>query len=172
MPSDPLVHVVDANILIDLYVGRVLWEISRLPFAFVAPDLLVYDLQQPSGQMLIDYHLVSPVELSGERVQEVVRLRSVHPDLSVYDCSAFVLSKTLGVTLLSGDGGLRQLAEDQGIPVHGTLWVLDQMLEGQMINHKLASAALEIMGDGRNSRRLPVAECKSKLRLWKALSKY
>ena len=57
-------------------------------------------------------------------------LKSQHPSLSAYDCFTFVAAKHHeGSILLTGDSGLRRVAERSQMEVHGVLWVADE-LEG------------------------------------------
>ena len=50
----PAPCIVDANILIDLYVGGLLPEPFRLPFKLAAPDVIVGELDEPDGKTLVE----------------------------------------------------------------------------------------------------------------------
>ena len=63
----------------------------------------------------------------------------------------------LGASLLTGDRHLRAAAEQEGVPVHGTLWLLDEMVRLAVVSPRLAAQALERMLE-RGSR-LPLDEC-------------
>ena len=56
------------------------------------------------------------------------RLPTATPHLSIHDGFAFALAEGRpGCILLTDDGGLRRLAEENDIEVHGVLWVIDEI---------------------------------------------
>lgn len=166
MPTEPPTYVVDANILIDLHIGRVLWEVLGLPISLVAPDLVVGELHEPSGELLVSNELLASVELPPRQVQELDDLHNTYRGLSVSDCASLVLAKMLKVTLLSGDGELRRAATLEGLAVRGTLWLIDEMVEVEAVSHGLAMNALRLLEDRRNGRRLPRSEITKRQRSW------
>jgi len=103
-------------------------------------------------------------ELSGEQVEEVAFLREQYHALSANDLSAFVLAKSLRGTLLTGDRLLRRLAEQEKVPVHGTLWLLDQLVESSVISTGRAAEALKRMLSCRS--RFPKEECEKRFHQW------
>lgn len=160
------VYVFDTNVLIDLYIGGLLEVTLGLPARMVAPDVIIAELEEPSGETLIGYGLQS-VTLSGDQVQEIVALRSQYPRPSANDMAALVLARSLGAALLTGDLALRRAAEQEGVPMHGTLWVLDELLESEVIPPAQAVPALEEML--AQGRRLPRDECEARLRRWRGM---
>ncbi|HEY77354.1 MAG TPA: DUF3368 domain-containing protein [Thermoflexia bacterium] len=163
--DSPSLCVVDANILIDLHVGGVLREAFSLSIRLVAPDVVIGELEVPDGERLLEYGLESQM-LSGEQVQEVVRLRARYRAVSANDLSALVLARALQAPLLTGDRHLREAARQEGVAVHGTLWLLDEMVRCGVIVPPRAAEALERMLN-RGSR-LPWAECQRRTRRWKS----
>jgi len=165
MTGPPPQCVVDANILIDLHVGGLLTELFRLPLALVAPDVIIGELYEPDGEELKRRGLHSR-ELSGEQVLEVAGLAAQHRDVSSNDLFALVLARAMKATLLSGDRRLRRIARGEGMSVHGTLWVLDELVRWEVIDPSQAAAGLQQML-ARGSR-LPEVECRRRLRQWGA----
>ena len=100
--DSPSLCVVDANVLIDLHVGGVLREAFLLPLRLVAPDVVVAELEEPGGERLMEHGLQSET-LSGDQMQEVIRLRMRYRSVSANDLFALVLARTLKATLLTGD---------------------------------------------------------------------
>ena len=164
MVDSPPLCVVDANILIDLHIGGLLREFFRLPFRLAAPDVIIAELHDPNGEMLTEYGLQSET-LSGAQVQEVASLVARHRRVSANDLFALVLARTLKAMLLTGDRRLRQIAAQQGVVVHGTLWVLDEMVRLKVIAPPRAAQALEQMLAWGS--RLPQAECQRRLQQWR-----
>jgi len=103
-------------------------------------------------------------ELSGQQVEEVAFLRAQYRRLSASDLSAFVLAKSLNRALLTNEGPLRKLAQQEGLPVRGTLWLLDRMVEADVILPGRAAEALKRMLSCGS--RFPRAECKERFQRW------
>lgn len=155
--------IIDTNVLIDLHRGEILKQFFSLPHIFSAPDVIIDELEDPDGGVLMGYGLQRG-ELSGERVQEVLGLSGYHKNIALNDLFALVLAASTGVTLLTGDNRLRNLAVKHNVRVHGILWVLDEMVAQNRLKTVEARRALKkIMESGS---RLPMAECQIRFRQW------
>ncbi len=77
------------------------------------------------------------------------------------DLFALVLSREIEAILLTGDGSLREAAEREGVQVHGTIWLLDQMVEHEIIDKQERAASLKLMVE--SGSRLPWEEIKARL---------
>jgi predicted nucleic acid-binding protein len=155
--------IIDTNVLIDLHRGHALNALFALPYQFIAPDVIIEELREPDGRDLTHLGLKSG-ELSGERVLEVEQLSQHHANIAVNDLFALVLAASTGCPLLTGDSRLRKLADRHNVTVHGTLWILDEMVAQGTLKPVEASRALRAMLD--QSRRLPLAECQERIRIW------
>lgn len=164
MMSIPQPCVVDTNVLIDLYLSELLRELFHLPLDLLAPDVVVAELLQPDGKGVVA-HGLRQAELSGQLVEEVAFLRAQYRRLSASDLSAFVLANSLNGTLLTNEGPLRKLAQQETLPAHGTLWLLDWMVELDVIPPGRAAQALRRMLSCGS--RFPGVECKRRLKGWK-----
>ena len=163
MPDSPSVWVIDTCVLIDLHKGGVLRELFRFPHRLVVPDVIVDELREPDVEELLEAGLEA-VELSGAQVLEVLELRVRYPRPSLNDLFALVVARSLDALLLTGDKHLRQAAETMGVTVHGTLWVLDEMIWAQILPPQRAAEALRRML--AQGRRLPSAECARRIQAW------
>src|SRR3990167_2561599 len=119
------VLVSDTSVLIDLERGRLLEEMFRLPFEFSVPDLLyTSELTGPLGDQLVALGLrvevLTPAELSRATI-----VRRQNASLSTPDTFAFAIAESRKWTLLTGDGGLRELALAERIEMHGVLWLFE-----------------------------------------------
>ncbi|NPV81898.1 MAG: hypothetical protein HPY52_16830 [Firmicutes bacterium] len=65
-------------------------------------------------------------ELPGSQVLKVLELASKYRGPSRADLFALALAIALPGVLLISDKRLREAAENEGVPVHGTLWLLDE----------------------------------------------
>ncbi len=121
--------ILDTNVLIDLHTSGVLRKIFSLPYEFASPDLILEELEVPTRSDLSRMGL-QIIELSGEDVLYVEKLAGYHQGISVRDLFALVAAVSRSTILVTGDQRLRRLAETKhSLTVHGTLWLLDEMVQ-------------------------------------------
>jgi len=141
-------YVTDTNIWIDLHCGGLVsFVLEHFP-GLCATDIVLRELKRElSADHLIDGG-VREIELSGEQVSELYALASAHPRLSAQDASALVAARAGGDVLITGDGHLRKIAESLGVEVHGSLWILEHLVEAHELDPALALGALAAMLSG------------------------
>ena len=163
MTEHPLRYVVDTSVIIDLHVGQILTLFFKLPYNFVTADAILAELLEPEGQLLIEFGLQQE-ELSGTQILKVMQLTAIYRQPSVNDLFALVLSKELQIPLLTNDKNLRRAAIQEGVAIHGTLWILDEMVRLAVVSKQQAAHALIMMRE--RSSRLPQDECDKRLSEW------
>lgn len=161
--SLPTVLITDTNIWIDLQNGEILAEVFRLPYQFFTTDFAIDEFIQPGWATLQRLGLQTH-ELRPEEIFELGQLRQIYRQLSAFDLAALLLAKVLEACLVTGDRRLNELARAQGVCVHGVLWILDEMLEQQLLTASQAAAALRKMLD--RGARLPEVECQRRFDRW------
>ena len=162
--------VSDTSVLIDIERAGLTARLFALPHDFVVPDLL-YDreLALYDGAELIAHGLLIE-ELAGVEVQAAARIRRENGALSLPDAYAFSLARERGWTLLTGDGLLRALARRAQLPMHGVLWLFDEMEA-----HKVCP--IDDLHDGLTTLsthprcRLPRAEMNVRLRRYRPVAR-
>ncbi len=158
--------VTDSNIWIDLVNGEILAVVFNLPYQFITTDFAkMEDMHAETWAALMNYKIMV-LGSTQEQVNEIQQLRKKQPALSITDLASFVLAKDLPAALLSGDKALRRIAEKNGIEVHGVLWVLDQLVDHQVVSAWEAADALESML--AKSARLPLDACRKRIKRWRA----
>ena len=71
----------------------------------------------------------------------------------------------LGKSIQPGDGPLRRIAEADGIPVHGILYLLDELITNGIL---LPLSATEALKHLKNiNPRLPIGDVEERLKKWK-----
>jgi predicted nucleic acid-binding protein len=164
------VVVNDANILIDLIDANLLELFFKLKFEMNISDSVVGEFGNEEDvtriNKFIEKRKLRQHRFSHDEIAKILEYRRRYSSrLSVPDCSCLYLAKNLSATLLTGDRPLTNAARENGITVHGTLWVFDQLISAGLMTfqtaHKRLSALMDI------NRRLPVSECKKRLALWK-----
>jgi predicted nucleic acid-binding protein len=160
----------DASCLIDLRKGRLLHVLLKLPYSFVIPypvrhsELLDFS---PQEWALLDGGGMETLDLPAERVSEVFAIKASYPKLSANDCFCLVATRCFeGAILLTGDGLLRRAASEDGLRVHGVLWIIDELKRTALCGDTVLVAALKTWGEDA-SVFLPEAEIERRLRLLK-----
>ncbi len=154
--------VSDTSVLIDLDRGSLVEPTFRLPFEFTVPDLLYeHELKDHGGPDFIRLGL-RVEELDGDEVALALGYLRKRRSLSLPDSFALALAKTYSWTLLSGDRGLRELAEEEEASCLGVLWLLDRIFEHRVIDRNDLCAGLgQIAAHPRC--RLPRSEIRKRL---------
>ena len=104
------------------------------------------------------------VSLTPAHVELVDLYAKQYRGASVADLFALSFSKAEGYTLLSGDKKLREAAKKQKVPVHGVLWLLDELISEELLAKPDAIVALKKMQE--NGARLPAVEFEKRIRRW------
>ena len=124
------VIVNDASCLIDLRKGGLLAALRNLPYRFVVPlpvrESEVLYFSDEEWRQLDDAGMVTH-DLAPDEVAQALVLKARHPALSANDCFCFVTALTHPGILLTGDATLRRVATDNGLRVHGVLWIVDEL---------------------------------------------
>lgn len=159
--SMKLLLISDANIFIDMEAGGLVEAMFRLPEKFAVPDVLFIE-------ELLEYHPELPghglqiLSLTEEMVSKSVRLRQQYKHPSQNDLFALALAKQESCPLLTGDRRLREVAEQEGVELKGTLWLIERIVEETIISVEGAAEAYECMR--REQRRLPWPEVSKQLK--------
>ena len=148
--------VSDANVLIDVAAGGIIDRVFRIPdFELCVPNVLFAEELAEQYPLLPSLGL-QVLNMRGDLVMQAVALRREFRQTSVDDLLALVLAEDLKCPLLTGDRALRHLARQRGNDVHGTIWIVRQLLEASLISVSKGEAAFESMrADGS---RLPWVE--------------
>jgi hypothetical protein len=163
--------VSDTSCLIDMRKASLLGAFVQLNYDLVMPDVLfeeelVQFLQAEKELIETTFRIVN---LPGEKVLRVQKVNRDYPALSLNDCFAFVVAEQItDCILMTGDGKLRDLASSSGIEVHGILWAIDEMYNGQVATvNQLYSALLLFKQD--STVRLPVSSLNRQIEKYKSL---
>lgn len=156
----------DANIIIDMNTGGLLRLMFRFDATFAVPDVLYEEELRTDHPELLRLGL-KLLELRGDTVAYAGRLVEKYRSLgaSINDLVALALASQERCPLLTGDGRLRTAGQTEGIDVHGTLWLIEEMVKAGTITVKQAEAGYAKMREA--ARRLPWDEVDRQLRSFK-----
>ncbi len=155
--------VIDTSVLIDLWNGDLLRAVFELEMILVAPTPILDKLQEPDRNTLLELGLKHNI-LSIEQLTESNMMSVNEPQLSLADCSAFIVARDNKWPLLTGDRRLRQKAEDEDLEMHGVLWLIDLIEARGDVDGRILATSLRKMLDA--GARLPDDECKTRFERW------
>lgn len=156
-----LLVISDACVLIDIEHGGLTSAMFSLPYQFAVPDTLFSEERDERHAHLSKLGLICKT-MSGELVAEAYSMHQKYMRPSVNDMLALILAKHEGCQLLTGDKALRDAAKDLNVEVHGTIWLVNQMLQDKKISVDVAQVAFQRMRD--SGSRLPWSEVDKLLR--------
>jgi len=126
-------------------------------------DLAFVELQSLNGGRLLELGL-RLLELDEDGIEEVLALGQKYRGPKRADLASLVNCKREGVSLLTGDASLRKAAENEGVEVHGLIWILDQLVQMGCLAKKQAALSLGKIVAAND--RLPKGEIRHRLRIW------
>ena len=154
----------DANILIDMEVGGLIDAMFRLPYTYSTPTMLFEQELRLHPAHLLNKGL-QLMELESTSVQRMVNLGSKYTGVSSHDPAALALAEQAQAPLLTGDRKLRQVCLEENIDVHGTVWLVGEMLDaGELTGEQARTAYQRMEQDGS---RLPWNEVERQLKRFK-----
>lgn len=155
--------VTDTNVWIDLRVGNLLDNVFELEARWLIPDLVGRELGADIRGLLVGWGL-HVRSLSGDEIEAVTELGARYAAPSRTDVATLVVAREEGGVLVTGDQDLRDAAESEGIEVHGSLWVVDALVDTGTVEPPEAARALQLMLEA--DRRLPEDEVNERIKDW------
>ncbi len=161
------IYVKDANLILDLFNGRILDAWFALGYETITTSLVLVEIRDEEQKIQLNTYvskgLLKIEDAKGGDWDEIHEL-SIKWSVSIPDASVAVLALKSSACLLTGDGRLRKKSKELGIDVRGILWVLDLLIEQQKITSAAACVALHnITGAGAF---LPKEEVEKCLKRW------
>lgn len=157
------VVVHDACALIDLLKGGLVEVWTKSGIEIHTTELALLEVNDDATS-LHQSGALKVVGISADELVNLVDFNQSYKALSLEDCSVLRLADALKVPLLTGDRDLRIIAEKAGVRVHGMLWVLDQLVEGQYLSTAQALSALRTLR--QSGSRFPKDEVEMRINLW------
>jgi predicted nucleic acid-binding protein len=165
------IAVQDANILFDIECAGLLPLWFDLKIETHITSLIADEIKSKKHQQLktcLQSKKIIVHQLTPDQKLEAQSLAMEVSGLTRADASCFQLAQTLDATLLTGDSILRRYAKAQCLPVHGTLWILDQLIEAKLLKPKDAIEKLVIIR--QENTYLPEKECQIRIVKWQKLT--
>lgn len=130
----------------------------------MTPDIVFHDEVLTVDRSLLKDLGLEVRPLSGEELTRITELNARHPSPSPKDLSTIVVAEIEGGIVVTGDGPLRRAVKEEGMEVHGVLWVLDRLVGQTIIAPPRAATALNTMVS--HGSRLPEKEVERRFQRW------
>ena len=152
--------ITDSSVFFDIIKIQLLPEFFALDFEICTTDFVKGEIleseQREQIEMFIRSHQLIVFELSEQEIEEIVNFKTKRLFKTLIDKTVLWKAKQLKCPLLTGDAKLRNEAIEQGVIVHGSLWVIQIMVESKVIT---VNAGIEYLQKLKVSNdRLPLDE--------------
>ena len=139
--------ITDTNVLFDVIKIGALPEFFSLDYDICTTVFVIEEIR-PSGQRelletFIRAKKLTVFEFTGEDIEEVANFDTVRVLKRFTDKSVIWKSVQLNCPMLTGDKKMREIAENIGIEVHGSIWVIDELINSDLISTEKAIELLE-----------------------------
>ena len=165
--SSEIIVLKDANVVIDMVNIGVFALWFRFGYETWTTDLIIEELrvgkQWREIEALVASGNLKVHELSGDQVLECWEFKEEHK-ISLPDASGIIACEILNAILLTGDGKLRKSAAKIGRPYRGIIWVLDTMVDADVLSNLQGIEALRSLE--KSNAFIPHVEIEKRLQLW------
>lgn len=130
--------ITDTNVFFDLMNLEVLPEFFGLDFEICTTDFVVNEIlrleQAEQIQNFIRSKQLTVFSFSSDEIDEVVNLKTKRMLRRIADKSVLWKALQLKCHLLTGDKSLRSEADENGLEVHGIIWVVMMIVEENLLS--------------------------------------
>lgn len=147
MPStNEDIIIKDSCILFDLLDLGLLDDFFKLPFQAYTTLLVIGEVEDEEQKWAVNRHVTEGrIKVDGAGAYEAIAaIMAISPGLSFTDGSVLELADRMQAVILSADGILRKIGRQQNFTVRGTLWVIEEMCNKQILSVEVAIAKLEL----------------------------
>ena len=130
--------ITDTNILFDVISIGALPEFFGLDYKICTTVFVIQEIKQSDQKEAIEVFVqakeLTVIEFDSDEIGEIEEFKTSKNFKGITDKSVLWKSVKLNCPLLTGDRKLRSEAENQGVEVHGTIWVIEKLVEKNLIN--------------------------------------
>lgn len=130
--------ITDTNVFFDLMNIEALPEFFGLDFEVCTTDFVVSEIlrleQAEQIQSFIRSKQLTVYSFSSDEIDEIVNLKTERVLRRIADKSVLWKALQLKCELLTGDKSLRNEAEENGLSVHGSIWVVMMIVEAKLLS--------------------------------------
>ena len=143
------IAIKDACILIDLIDLTLLKEFFQLDLIVFTTPQVINEIADENQKLEVSQFLdtgVLNVDTEGilENIQNLI---DEYSTLSFADCSVIEAAARRNAIIFSADGSLRKISKKQGFTVRGTLWIIKEFYEKNILTQEEAIHKLELYSE-------------------------
>lgn len=161
--------VSDTNIFIDLISVGLQEKLFLLPIEIHTTDMVIFEIKREgqSGIMidLINKGYLSVKTYTSEEMLQFFQAGHRKYNLSLADYSVLTYSKENSYILLTCDGNLRKVALSEGVEVHGSIYIINMMVEYNIISTLEGAEVLDTLKN--INQRLPKVQLDILINKWR-----
>jgi predicted nucleic acid-binding protein len=129
--------ITDTNVFFDIISIGALPEFFSLDYEIYTTVFVIQEIKQSDQREAIEVFIrakkLTSIEFDSDEIGEIEEFKTSKNFKGITDKSVLWKSLKLNCPLLTGDRKLRAEAENQGVEVHGTIWVIERLVEKNLI---------------------------------------
>lgn len=130
--------ITDTNIFFDIIGIGALPEFLSLDYEICTTIFVIQEIRQSDQQEAIEVFIrakkLTIIEFESDEIGEIEEFKTSKNFKGITDKSVLWKSLKLNCPLLTGDRKLRSEAVNQGVEAHGTIWVIEKLVEKNLID--------------------------------------
>jgi predicted nucleic acid-binding protein len=141
--------ITDTNVFFDVINIGALPEFFSLDFEICTTDFVIAEIRKSQQREMVDAFIrakkLTVFNFSTQEIDDVQNFESTKNLKRITDKSVIWKSLQLQCSMLTGDKKMRDIAESIGLEVHGSLWVITELMSRNLISNEKALALLDAL---------------------------
>ena len=165
------VAITDVSVLFDLFNVGVLPEFFGLDIEIYTTDFIYNEILQSDEkdefELFVRGGQLRIIVVEETEHESISNMKLAYSNRSFADKTALYKANQMRCILLTCDDKLRKEAIKQKLEVHGSIWIIDQLVENDKIDTKRATEVIESLKT--TNAWLPVDELDRRLNMYKGI---
>ena len=165
------VAITDVSVLFDLFNVGVLPEFFGLDIEIYTIDFIYNEILQSDEkdefELFVRGGHLRIIVVEETEHESIANMKLTYSNRSFADKTALYKANQMRCILLTCDDKLRKEAIKQKLEVHGSIWIIDQLVENDKIDTKRATEVIESLKT--TNAWLPVDELDRRLNMYKGI---
>jgi predicted nucleic acid-binding protein len=141
--------ITDTNVFFDVINIGALPEFFSLDFEICTTDFVIAEIRQSHQWEMVDAFIrakkLTVFDFTTQEIDDVQNFESTKNLKRITDKSVIWKSLQLQCSMLTCDKRMRDIAESIGLEVHGSLWVITELMSRNLISNEKALALLDAL---------------------------
>jgi len=141
------IALIDTNVFLDMLSVDSLPQIFELNLKITTVDFVLSEINQKDQADQLNYFVKSQklevYRFSPDDIADIINMKTKRNLRRITDKSVLWKALNIQCLLLTGDKNLRKEAEENGLEVRGSLWVISQLQKANILSNNSAILLLE-----------------------------